>query len=87
MTFLALPGAAVLIVCVAGFDLFETVRANKDPVAFFVDANAIENVLRLVAAIAVLGANSFDPDHQLNPALIRMRSIPPPVDSMFLQRT
>ena len=68
MPLLALPRAAVLIVRVARFDLFKTRRADENPVAVFVDADAVEHVVRFGASRAGFCANAFDLGHRVSRA-------------------
>ncbi len=60
MTLLALPGSTVLIVWIVRFDFAEAGRANENPVAVFLDANPVENIVGFIAATAGLCPDSFD---------------------------
>lgn len=60
MTFLTLPGPAVLVVWIARFDFAEAGRADENPVTVFLDANPVENVVGFIATTARLGPDSFD---------------------------
>ena len=64
MTLLAFPGAAVLVVNVSWLDDFKARRTDKDPVSVFLCTNAIEHIVRLLAAATRFRANSFDLDHR-----------------------
>lgn len=70
MTLFALPGAAVLIVRVSRFDFFEARGADEDPVAVFVDANAVTHVVRFGASRTGFGADAFDLRHHIIQAAI-----------------
>jgi hypothetical protein len=60
VAFLAFPCSPVLVERVAGFDELPASWADEDPIAAFIDPNAIESIARFLAALAYFGANAFD---------------------------
>lgn len=59
VAFLAFPSPSVLVERVAGFDNLQASRTHKDPIAAFIDSNAIESIVRSLAALASFGADAF----------------------------
>ncbi len=59
MPFLTLPGSTVLIQRVVWLHLFETGRANKEPLLRFVNANTVKSFVGLFTLLTGLGPNAF----------------------------
>ena len=64
VTLLALPGAAILVVSVSWLNHFKATWTDKDPGSILLCANAIENIVRLLATATRFRANSLDLHHR-----------------------
>lgn len=59
MPFFTFPRSAVLVEWIVGFYRFQTIGTYKYPLLRLIDANSIQNIIRLLTPITGLGSNSL----------------------------
>lgn len=66
MPLAALPGPAVLVVRIASADLRPALRAHKNPILQCIDPHAVQNFVRLPAAVTEFDSLAFDHHSQFS---------------------